>query len=351
MNSNKPVLLVTGVSGRIGKSVALKFANDYQVVGLDIAESEALKDKIDFLFTDISSAENVKDSLAKVREKYGEKIASVIHLAAYYTFSGGQWEKYEQITIQGTQNLLDALADFTLDQFVFSSTMLVYNPAPLGAKLDEDSVVNAKWEYPLSKVKTENLILERKSPARSVMLRIAGIYDDGCHSIPLSQQIVRIYEKQLESHFFPGNPQHGATFLHMDDLVRAIQLIVEKRNTLSHDELFILGEPEHLSYRELQDEMGMLIHGKKWPTLRIPKWMAKVGAYLQGLIPGKKGFIQPWMIDLADDHYPVDVAKAKKILGWEPIHVLKNTLPVMVEGFKRDPEAWYREHGFGKLKQ
>ena len=49
------------------------------------------------------------------------------------------------------------------------------------------------------------------------------------------------------------------------------------------------------------------------------------------------------MIDLADDHYGLDVSRASKLLGWEPKHSLRETLPKMVEALKRDPAAWYRE--------
>ena len=281
-----------------------------------------------------------------MKEKYGKKIASVVHLAAYYTFKGGNWEKYEQITIGGTRNLLEALSNFEVEQFLFSSTLLVYAPVAVGEKIREDSLVDPKWEYPLSKVKTEELIQNRTLPASSVIVRIARVYDDGCHSIPLSQQMKRIYEKKLESHFFPGNLKHGASFLHMEDLVSAVKKIVEKRKNLPRDELFVLGEKTVLSYGELQEEMGRLLHGKKWATFAIPKMMAKIGAQLQRLIPGSDVFIQPWMIDLADDHYDVDPKKAEEILGWEPVHKLKNCLPNMVEQLLKDPKKWLKEHHF-----
>jgi len=38
-----------------------------------------------------------------------------------------------------------------------------------------------------------------------VLLRVAGVYDDYCHSLPLSHQIQRIYERALTSHVFPGH--------------------------------------------------------------------------------------------------------------------------------------------------
>ena len=343
----KPVVLITGVCGRIGSAAAKAFSKEFQVVGLDIFEPTDPVKEIDFIRTDISSMENVKDSLNQVREKYGNKIASCVHLAAYYNFEGGAWEKYEKITIGGTRNLIEGLESFELEQFVFSSTLLVYRPCKLGEKITEDSPVDAKWEYPRSKVETEKIVQEKN--ISSVILRISGIYDDECHSIPISQHIARIYEKKLESHFFPGNPHHGASFMHMDDLIQALLSILEKRKELHSKELFVLGEPKVLSFQDLQNDIGLLLHGKKWWTFRIPKFIAKIGAFLQHTLPFmKKSFIKPWMIDLADDHYDVDILKAKKVLNWEPMHVLKNCLPKIIQALQKDPVHWFKENGFAE---
>ena len=53
-------------------------------------------------------------------------------------------------------------------------------------------------------------------------------------------------------------------------------------------------------------------------------------------------FIKPWMIDLADDHYPIAIDHARRKLGWEAVRRLRTTLPEMMSRMKRDPETWYR---------
>jgi nucleoside-diphosphate-sugar epimerase len=66
-----------------------------------------------------------------VRDHHGGQIASIIHLAAYYDFLGAPSPKYDEITVGGTARLLRMLRelDFHVEQFVFSSTMLVHRPA------------------------------------------------------------------------------------------------------------------------------------------------------------------------------------------------------------------------------
>ncbi|NGX46122.1 MAG: hypothetical protein K940chlam2_01306 [Chlamydiae bacterium] len=342
MPREKPIVLVTGVAGRIGSKVARIFAPFAHVVGLDICHCEG---ESDFIPLDLSSDESVKKALDEVSARYGRKIASVIHLAAYYNFAGGMWERYEAITIEGTRRLLNQLQNFEVEQFLFASTLLVYAPTRPGDKIVEDSPIDANWEYPLSKIKTEALIREMGSNMQTTVLRIAGVYDDYCHSIPISQHIMRIYHKELESHFFPGDSKRGAPFLHMDDLVDAIQRSYEKRAGLPRHALIVLGEEKTLSFQDLQTEIGLLLHGTPWKTIRIPKWFAKMGAQLREKMPFlKKSFIKPWMVPLADMHHELDTSYAKELLGWEPCHSLGETLPKMVDALRQSPEEWLHTH-------
>jgi nucleoside-diphosphate-sugar epimerase len=179
----------------------------------------------------------------------------------------------------------------------------------------------------------------------SVMLRIAGVYDDDCHSIPLAHQIQRIYERRVTGRVYPGDVSRGQAFVHLDDTLEAIRLAVEKRRELPPVTTLLIGEPETLSYDELQRAFARLIHGEEWETHEIPKSIAKTGAWILDNAPlVEEPFIKPWMVDLADDHYALDISLARKMLGWEPKHSLRETLPSMVAALKRDPAAWYRDH-------
>ena len=73
---------------------------------------------------------------------------------------------------------------------------------------------------------------------------------------------------------------------------------------------------------------------------------------MQGHIPFiPSPFIKPWMIDLSDDHYELDISRAKKVLGWEPKHKLEETLPIMIESLKKDPLAWYKKNQLSPPKK
>jgi nucleoside-diphosphate-sugar epimerase len=150
----------------------------------------------------------------------------------------------------------------------------------------------------------------------------------------------------MESYLYPGDQSHGQALVHLDDLMLCIRKVIEKRHELDEEELFLIAEPDAMSYGELQDEIGMLLHGKEWPTIRIPKFVAKAGAYVQNAFAGEEDqpFIKPWMIDLADDQYLVDIERARTKLDWHPQHRLRQTLPKMIDFLRRDPKAFYTRH-------
>src|SRR3546814_10150893 len=93
-----------------------------------------------------------------------------------------------------------------------------------------------------------------------------------------------------------------------------------------------------------RDIVGEALHGEGWKTIRIPQPLAKAGIILQNEALGSDAFIQPWMIDSSNDHYILDIARARSLLGWEPKHNLRETLPTMVTALNHHQRAWYRNH-------
>lgn len=345
--TERPVVIVTGSSGRIGLELQHRLAGRYEVIGLDVREPETDGDRERWIHCDLTDDSSVVDALEKVHERVGADLASVVHLAAHYDFSGEPSPLYEELTVQGSRRLVQNLRHFNVEQLVFSSTHLVMKPVDDEAEtIDEGSPTEAKWAYPESKLRAEAVLdKECEGSIPLVILRIAGVYDDGCHSIPISQEIRRIFEKELESYFFPGDADHGQPFVHLSDAVGCIEAAIEHREGLDDREVFLVGEEELLSIRELRSIIGDEIHDKDWAAIRIPKTVARVGARVRDAMTEEDQFIQPWMVDLADDHYPLDCGRARRRLDWTPQHRLRVTLPKMIDALERDPVAWHEEQG------
>jgi nucleoside-diphosphate-sugar epimerase len=343
MAPSKPLVLVTGSAGFIGTALVDALAGEFRVVGLDRQAGPRSPANADFVECDLTNDESVRDALQTIRQRHGGRVASCVHLAAHYDFSGEPSPLYKTLTVDGTRRLLHGLRDFEVQQVVFTSTHIVMKPVEEGEVITEASPMEPAWDYPRSKLEAEKVIGEERGAIPAVILRVAGVYDDDVHVVPIAQQMRRIYEKQLESYFFPGDATHGQAFVHLDDLVDCIRLTIAQRHQLGPYEIFLIAEPDVMSYAELQEQLGELIHGKEWPTIRVPKTVAKAGAWVQDKLAGKEdSFIKPWMIELADDHYPIAIDHARRTLGWNPMHGLRATLPEMVARLKRDPARWYQ---------
>jgi nucleoside-diphosphate-sugar epimerase len=153
MDPNKATIIVTGSSGMIGSPLCIMLGTTYNVVGFDRAGPPYPPIDVECVSVDLTAEDRVRRALERVRYAYGQRLASVIHLAAYYNFSGEPSPLYDEITVRGTGRLLRALhqMEFAVEQFIFSSTMLLHAPSRAGERISEDSPVEPKWGLPALK--------------------------------------------------------------------------------------------------------------------------------------------------------------------------------------------------------
>lgn len=347
---DRPLVLITGGHGRIGRAIAACIGQRYRVVAMERSCGEGGADCIE---ADIASEPALGQAMQRLRERYGNRIASVVHLAAYYDFSGQDHPAYREVNVEGTRRLLRALQGFEVEQFVYASTMLVHAPGRPGVPIGEDGELAPKWPYPRSKAEAEDVVRSERGAIPALILRIAGVYTDQGEVPSLTMQIQRIHERQWASHLFPGDPSHGQSFVHIDDLAQAFAQAIERRASLPPEAAILVGEPVTESYESLQNLIGTLLHGEPWETRSVPKSLAAAGAWLQDkmedIVPdaidgGIEPFVKPFMVGLADDHYEIDIGRARSLLGWAPQRRLRDTLRQMVEALRRDPAGWYRRN-------
>lgn len=344
----KPIVLITGAVGNIGRSLGEALGRDYRVIGLDRQAEGA-----DFpvFEADFTSDDSLNLALREIRGAYGSRIASIIHLVAYFDFTGEDNPLYRSVNVEGTRRLVRALQDFEVEQFAYSSTMLVHAPCRPGERINEQQPIDPRWAYPKSKAAAEAVIRSEHKRIPYVILRLAGVYDERSMVPTLAQQMARIYERDIQSYLYSGSTLVGQAMLHRRDMLDAFRRTVDRRAALPSGTEILVGEPDAVGYDALQDELGYLIHGTdEWPTLRVPKPLASAGSWVQArlepVIPdvldgGEKPFIRPFMVGMADDHYALDISRARDLLGWKPQHHLKNELPELVATLKGDPAGWY----------
>lgn len=348
----RPIIIITGVAGNVGTALAKRLSRDYRIVGLDVPGKDS---DFELIPVDLSDESSVRDALASFREMHGSQIASVLHLAAYFDFTGEENPLYQSVNVDGTRHLMQALQGFEVEQFVYSGTMLVHRPGAPGVPITETTEIEPKWTYPKSKADAEDVIREDHGDIPYVLVHLAGLYDDQTAVPTLSEQIRRIYERTPKAHLYSGDLATGQSFVHRDDMVDAFVRIVARRETLPKETTILIGEPEAIGYGELQEILGSLIHGEdEWRTLSVSKPLARAGAWMEvksePAVPddfdqGEEPFIKPFMVDMSDDHFELDIARAELLLGWSPEHSIRASLPHLIENLKADPVEWYKANG------
>lgn len=348
VHDERPIVLITGAAGGVGSALAEAFGDEYTVIGMDQPDKQG---DMPLIGVDLSKDESVRNAFEAFAREHGRQIASVIHLAAYFDFTGEEHPLYESVNVQGTRRLMQALRDFEVEQIVYAGTMLVHGPGEVGERIDEAQPLAPKWAYPQSKARAEEVIQSERGSTPVVLLHLAGLYDAKKGVPTLMNQIARIYSRDLQGHLYSGDLDAGQAFVHAEDMVDAFKRTVDRRASFSDVEVILVGEPETLGYGELQDALGKLLHGdEEWATLRVPKAIAAVGAAVQDklepVVPdaidqGERPFIKPFMVGMADDHYALDISKARRLLGWEPRHRLSRGLPSLIKALKADPAKWF----------
>lgn len=348
--ADQDIVLLTGAGGFLGGALWAALARDFKVVGLE-RNPPAAADDTAWVQCDFASPSRIEQAVSEVKSRFGGRIASVVHLAGYFDFSGEPNPLYDTVNVEGTRHFLRALQRLDIQQFVYASTLLVHAPTEPGVPINEDSPLGPRWIYPESKLKTESVVEQEHDTTPYVLLRIAGVYSQSVQPPTLAHQINWVYERRLESRVFPGDMSHGQAFVHIDDLCDAVVRILRRRSELPRDLKLLIGEPTTFSYEALQNLLGRLIHGEDWSNVTVPKSLAKVGARLkeelEAVVPdsidrGRKPFVKPFMIKLADDHYELDISRAKNLLGWTPRRSLRDELPAIVQQLKADPLAWHK---------
>jgi nucleoside-diphosphate-sugar epimerase/uncharacterized membrane protein len=350
-DETRPIVLVTGALGAIGSALTSALKDRYRVVGLDRDES----DVADFIQGDLTCDDSMTLAFRRLRDGYGDRIAAVIHLAAYFDFTGEDSPLYGAVNVAGTRLLLHGLRDFSVGRFIYSGTMLVHQPCEPGQRITEDTPLAPKWPYPQSKAATEKVIEEEAGDIPYLLLHLAGLYDDGTAVPTLSHQIARIYERSLKSRHYTGDLHVGQSFVHVDDMIDAFVRAVDRRDELPPRATLLIGEPDAMGYGALQNEIGRLLHdSERWTTFTVPKSVARAAAWVEEksepVVPdvidqGEKPFIRPFMVDMADDHYALDISRARDLLGWEPRHWIGDELPRLAQSLKDDPMGWYARNG------
>ena len=332
----KKTILVTGGAGYIGSHVVKALLEQgYGVVVFDNL-FRGFKEVVDVLRKNFShlkfyqgNLQNYTD-IAQVFKK--EAIDGVMHFAALCLVSESMEkpEEYFENNVLGTLNLLKAMAQFSVDKLIFSSTCAVYGESQY-LPVDEKHPLNSLSPYGESKLMAEKEIywFGQLKSLKYVILRyfnVTGASSDGLigdskkPSQLLVQNAVRgalnIEPFQLtcpKVDTTDGTPVRD--YLNVEDLAAAHLKALDYLIQDSKSDIFNLGTGQGNSVLEIVNSVQR-ITGVKFP---VGKGKTRRGEYAQ---------------------IYADISKAKKALKWKPKKTINDSILSLVKWYKNKPDGW-----------
>lgn len=312
-------VLVTGGAGYIGSiATTIMLERGYKVVVFDdlsMGHADAVDTRATFIEGSLLDPGGLRSALVGCQ--------AVMHFAGK-SLVGESVEKpelYHHVNVDGTANLLDAMAAYGIDRIVFSSSAATYGQ-PLDDPITEESITAPTNPYGASKLAIDKLISASGISAISLRyFNVAGAYKSSngwlaerhnpeTHLIPLVLRATP--ENPLKIFGTDWDTEDGTCirdYVHVVDLIEAHILALEALKPLVH-EIVNLGSGGGYSVREVIAVAAKVL-AREVPTIESPRRAGDPGTLV------------------------ASIDKAKSLLGWEPIRDLETMISDTVKSQAR----------------
>ena len=340
METAKPTIVVTGVSGNLGQRL-LPQLGEYTVVGVDVSPPAACHPQR-FVQLDLGKEQSTRELFLLLREL---QPTSVVHLA--FVIDPQRTGVLDvdlmwQINVAGTARVMEAIAEANRDsttairQFIFPSSVSAYGPDMPDAVTEEASLAAHTLPYAVHK-KESDLVVQQRAPSlrgcsvfilrphifagASVENYLMGAFRGTPNGKGKRAARMRQQGKRLPCMLPYGQKylDNKIQFIHVDDMGRLICWLLQrepeaKRLTI----LNVAGRGEPLTFAEC-------IEMAQAKLVRVPgKWvMRKV---LQFLWDMKISAIPPAAVPYMTGQYIMNTERLKKLLGSEYETVIQHTV-------------------------
>ncbi|SFI38424.1 GDP-mannose 4,6-dehydratase [Halpernia frigidisoli] len=291
----------------VGKSVDFDFSD--KLSDIQKLQSEVNSDKYQLHFQDIRDYEG----LEKIFKS--NKIDFIIHLAALAGVRPSIEKplEYQEVNIKGTQNLFELCNKYNIKKFVCASSSSVYGNNKKIPFSETDNVDNPISPYAATK-KCGEIIGHAYHSLYNIdmiQLRFFTVYGPRQRPDLAIHKFCKLMANNEEIPFFgDGSTARDYTFIDdiIDGVLKSIQYLEVNENVY---EIINLGESEVITLEEMIATLENALNLK-----------AKINK-----LPMQQGDVQ---------RTNADIAKARKLLGYEPQTNFQNGIKIFVEWFLRN---------------
>jgi nucleoside-diphosphate-sugar epimerase len=343
----KPGVIITGATGFLGGRLMAQLRKEYQIFAIgrrSPAEAGAPEGPgIHWFRVDIGHFDRLREVFYRIKEMGGADL--LLHLAAYYDFTGEDHPEYMRTNVMGTRNVLELSVPLKLRRFIYTSSVAACPFPTLGEAVTEDSPPTAPVPYARSKRIGEEMMREYQDRVPSCILRLAAIFSDWCEYEPLDEFLRTWRSHRWNAHILGGKGQSAVPYLHVQDLISFYIRVVERCDDLKPAEVLQASPDGSTTHLELYRAVTRSLCGSPRFAVCLPKFIARPGIIARekwGRITGRMPFERSWMADYIDLRLDVDASRTRRRLDWAPnpeLHILKR-MACVVDNMRTYPEEW-----------
>ncbi len=346
-----PRLVLTGASGFVGQRLLELLAPAWRIEAVDLrsqGESRAPRhENVRWHQLDLADGDATGAFCRGLAGDGG--VTAVVHLAAYYDFTGDYHPEYARTNVGGLRNLLAGCAPLGVRRFVFASSLAACRFPPPGGVVDERSPADGEHPYAVSKRRGEAVLAEFADRVPSAIVRFAALFSDWCEYPPLFVFLDTWLSRRWNRRILGGRGDSALPYLHVRDAAFFVRRVLERMDDLERGEVLLASPDGATSHQQLFDAATACHFGQPLGAVHVPKPLAAAGLHLRdwtGRALGQRPFERPWMGRYVDLRLTADARRTRRRLGWQPrarLEVLAR-IPFLLENRTSDPVEWLRRN-------
>lgn len=344
-------IAITGASGFLGRLLVQLLQRRHRVVALDrrpLAEvAMAEHPNLEWYQLDLGDTELLRDTMACIRA--GGRVDVLIHLAAYYDFSGEEHAEYRRTNVDAMGALLDAARCLELEHFIFASSVAACPFSSPGRPITEETPPHGSHIYARTKRAGEEMLAGCAASFSPLIIRFPAMFSDWCEYPPLQVLLDTWLSRRWDASVLAGRGASAIPYLHVRDAGFFMMRLLGERSRLEPLEVLMPGEDGAVSHLELFRAATAYIDGRPRRAIHLPRPLCRPGIWLRDLAGralGNRPFERTWMADYVDRRMEIDAGRTRARLGWAPTPRLSllARLPFLIEHRRENPLEWHRRN-------
>jgi len=346
-----PRIVVTGASGFVGRHLLDALKGRYKIFAVarrsQRQSGAPVHPNILWHRVDIGDVDGLETLFQKIRDTGGAEV--VVHLAAYYDFSGEEHPEYMRSNVTGLRNVLEQCKTLRLKRFIFASSTAACDFRPPGQSISETTPPDGAHIYARTKKIGEEMLREYANRFPYCIVRFAALFSDWCEYPPLYMFLGSWLSDTWTSRVLAGRGISSIPYLHVRDVVTFLKSLLDRLNEIESGEVLIASADGSVSHQQLFEAATLSYYGQRKRPIHMPRVLCRPGIFVRrmfGNISGYRPFETYWMCGYVDRQMNIDAAGTRKRLGWHPrprLEVLRR-VPFMVENFRAEPAEWYHRN-------